>query len=113
MGLALGVTLSYTVGVVGTALAYLLASCSMSAWRLTREYFRFAHDTHWMAELWAIWWRGLVGFGAGLALATVVWSVERSSFAAPGWMAVLAGGVGYGLPMGAVLLWWRVAGRVP
>ncbi len=113
VGVVLGVALSYAAGVVGTAVAYLLASCSMSAWQMTREYFRFADDTHWLAELWAIWWRGIVGVGVGLAVATAVWSLEQTGFRAHGWRSILAGGIGYGLPMAAVMIWWRVAGRIP
>jgi O-antigen/teichoic acid export membrane protein len=113
MGLILGITLSYAAGVVGTALAFLLATCSMSAWQMTREYFRFAHDTHWMSESWAIWWRGLVGIGCGLALAMTAWEFEQKVFAAHGWTAILAGGIGYGIPMGLILLGWRMVGRVP
>jgi len=113
IGVVLGIVLSLTSGVIGTALAYLLASCAMTAWQLTREYFRFANDTHWFLEWRAIWGRGLVGIGAGLAIATAVWSVEQSRFAVPGWMAVFAGGVGYGVPMGVILIGWRLAGRVP
>jgi O-antigen/teichoic acid export membrane protein len=113
IGLVLGVILSLTVGVIGTALAYLLASCVMSAWQQTMQYFKFAEDTHWFAEWCAIWWRGLVGAGAGLGIAAAVWSVEQRTPHMPGYWAILAGGIGYGLPMGLVLLWWRLAKRVP
>jgi O-antigen/teichoic acid export membrane protein len=113
IGVVLGVILSYTNGVVGTAAAYLIASCSMSAWQMTREYFRSAHDTHWAAELFAIWWRGLVGIAAGLAIARTLWNIEQLCFPAPGWASILAGGVGYVVPMALVLLLWRVLKRVP
>jgi O-antigen/teichoic acid export membrane protein len=113
VGVVLGVILSPMAGVIGTAVAYLLASSSMSAWQLTKEYFRFAQDTHWVTEWWAIWWRGLVGIGAGLAIATAIWSIERTGFHAYGWMAIFAGGIGYAVPIGMILIWWRVVGRVP
>ena len=113
IGVVLGIVLSMTSGVIGTALAYLLASCAMTAWQLTREYFRVAHDTHWFVEWRAIWWRGLVGIGAGLAIATAVWSVEQSVSRRAGLDGGFRRGSWIRIPMGVILLWWRVAGRVP
>lgn len=113
IGLVAGIILSYTLGVNGTAAAFLLATCVMTAWQLTREYFRFANDTHWFAEWCAVCGRAVTGGGCSLAIAMAVWWAERSSFASPGWMAILAGAVGFCLPVGVVLSWWRLAGRVP
>ena len=108
-----GVILSYTVGVEGTAGAFLLATCSVTGWQLTKEYFRFANDTHWLSEWFAILGRSLVGICFSLAIALTAWWLEQRSFKAPGWAAIFAGGAGFGVPVSVILAWWRLRGRVP
>ncbi len=108
-----GAILSCTaLGMYGTACAFLLGTVSISGWKYSREYFRFARDSHWFSEWVAVSWRGLLGGGVSAVLAGVVWEVEQRDFAAPGWMAVLAGMVGFGLPASAILARWVLAKKI-
>jgi O-antigen/teichoic acid export membrane protein len=108
-----GITLSLTAGVKGTAAAFLLGTCSMSAWRVTREYFRFAGDTHWLAEWCAVYGRALAAGLCAWVIASAIWHLEQSHFNLPSWTAILAGGIGFSLPVMAILAWWRGTSRIP
>ena len=108
-----GIILSYIVGAMGIAAAFLLATLAVTSWQFTKEYFRSANETHWLAEWSAVWIRAVIGVALSLGISAGLWWLERSSFSAPGWAAMLAGGVGFGLPVGLVVIAWRLAGRVP
>ena len=113
IGLVLGVILSLTLGVNGTALAFLIGSLAAQGWQMTYRYFRFAHDTHWFSEWLAVALRGLLAAGVSAAIAGAVWSVTRAHVGTVGWLSIPAGGIGFILPIGGVLLWWRTSGKIP
>ena len=113
IGLVLGTILSLTMGVNGTAIAFLLGSLAAQGWQMTYRYFRFAEDTHWFSEWLAVASRGLLAAGISAAIAAAVWSVTRTHLGHAGWLSVPAGGIAFALPVGAVLLWWRTSGKIP
>ena len=113
IGLVAGIALSLAFGYYGTAIAFLAATCAMQSWRMTREYFRFAHDTHWKAEWLAIAFRALIAGAAAAALAAGVVGISHYVPVPRGAMALLGGGIGFGLPALLVLARWRRSGAVP
>ncbi len=113
IGLTLGTVLTMTAGNTGTALSFLLGTLGVTGWQMTYRYFRFAHETHWFSEWLAVTWRGLAAAAASALLASMAWWIERAHLGSAGWLAVFAGGIGFALPAGAVLLWWRKSGKIP
>jgi O-antigen/teichoic acid export membrane protein len=95
----LGPLLSLYRGSLGTAVAFLVASVLVSGWQLTREYFREAKDTHWLQELGAIYGRSLCAAAAGGATAAAAAWLLDVIFHARGWPSILAGGIGFAVPM--------------
>jgi O-antigen/teichoic acid export membrane protein len=101
------------LGVTGVAVAFLLATLCASGWQMTFRYFRFAHDTHWLSEWLAVTTRGLIAAGISAALAVGAWSLVQAHVGHGGWLTIPAGAIAFLIPTGAVLLWWRVAGKIP
>jgi len=113
IGLVGGGILSWTFGVIGTASAFLVATLCAQGWQMTYRYFRFAHDTHWLSEWFAVTGRGLLSGTASAAIAFAAWSVVRAHLGSAGWLAVPVGGIAFAIPAGAVLLRWRLSGKIP
>ncbi|MBV9281053.1 MAG: hypothetical protein JOZ41_13305, partial [Chloroflexi bacterium] len=61
--------------VKGTAIAFLAATLAAQGWQMTYRYFRFAHDTHWLSEWFAVTGRGLL---AAALSAGVGWTLAAS-----------------------------------
>jgi O-antigen/teichoic acid export membrane protein len=102
-----GISLGLTLGVNGVALAFLIANFSASGWMLTRYYFAQAHDTHWFSEWSAIVIRALLAGAISAALAWLSLTEARIHFGTMGWLAIIAGGIGFTVPTGFILLWKR------
>jgi O-antigen/teichoic acid export membrane protein len=113
VGLIAGGILSWTSGVTGTAIGFLIATLSAQSWQMTYRYFRFVNDTHWLSEWFAVTGRGLRGFAASAAIAFAAWTLVKAHLGTAGWMVIPVGGIAFGIPVGAVLLRWRMSGRIP
>jgi O-antigen/teichoic acid export membrane protein len=108
----LGPLLTWYYGSLGTAVAFLIGALTVSGWQTTHRYFQDAVGTHWLAEWRAIYARGLVGGVVALGLAAGIWSLGQRVHA-PGWAALLAGGLGYVLPLLPVAYWRLRTGEAP
>ncbi len=109
VGLSLGALLTWIYGVNGTALAFLCSTMFAPGWQMTYRYFRFAHDTHWLSEWFAVIGRGLIGATVSSIIAFTIWSVVRTHFGTAGWLAIGVGGIAFAIPAAGILLFWRVA----
>jgi O-antigen/teichoic acid export membrane protein len=107
IGVVAGIVLSYAYGYYGTAIAYLAATCCGQSWRMTREYFRYAHDTHWMKEWLAIVSRALIAGAIAALLAAGALGLSRYLPAPPGLLAVVGGAIGFGVPAAFIFVLWR------
>jgi O-antigen/teichoic acid export membrane protein len=113
LGVAAGVPLTLALATNGTALAYLMASCGVTAWQLTRAYFNLVQDRAWFSE-----WLGVVGRALAAALAsgliaTGLMTLAKSQVHAHGWLGILVGGLAFAPPVGIVLFCWRKYGKIP
>jgi len=113
IGLIAGGILSWTFGVIGTAIAFLGGSLAAQGWQMTYRYFRFEHDTHWLSEWFAVTGRGLLSCAVSAAIAFAAWSLVRTHVGNAGWLAVPVGGIAFGIPAAALLLRWRISGKIP
>lgn len=86
-------------GMIGIALATLVATAGGSLWYMTFLYFKPSPHQHWFRELVAVYGRGVVSAGLSFAVASVFWWGEKFLLGAPGWMAIPAGGIGLGVGM--------------
>lgn len=96
------VILCHFWGTIGIAVGYLIGSCSVSGWAVTRLYFT-AQKLPWLREWWSVCWRALVGAVLSCSLATIFWHLCQLGGNAPGWLAIIAGGL-------ACALAWAVTG---
>ena len=113
IGLIAGGILTWTSGVTGTAIAFLGGTLAAQGWQMTYRYFRFAHDTHWLSEWLAVTGRGLLSCAASAGIAFAVGSLVRAHLGTAGWLAIPIGGIAFAIPAGAVLLRWRLSGKIP
>ena len=107
IGVVAGIVLSYAYGYYGTAVAYLAATCAGQSWRMTREYFRYAHDTHWLREWIAIASRAVIAGAMAALLAVGVLGFSRFVPVPRGLLALGAGAVGFGVPAVFIFVLWR------
>jgi O-antigen/teichoic acid export membrane protein len=91
-------------GMIGVALATLAATGGGSLWYMTYLYFRQASSKPWFSEWCAVYARGLSSAALAFATASLVWWGEKVLLGAPGCMAMIAGGLGFGLGMSAAIL---------
>jgi O-antigen/teichoic acid export membrane protein len=87
--------LSHSLGAIGIALGFLIGTCWVSGWQITRLYFNSTGQS-WVAEWCAVYARGLTGAFLAFALASTVWKLASTLGNFPGWLAILAGGIGFG-----------------
>jgi O-antigen/teichoic acid export membrane protein len=107
-----GVTLCFTLGVNGVAVAFLLGTCSVSGWQLTRNYFALTKDKHWLSEWVQVVSRGLTAAAISTVIAATLWTTVKAGLGSQGWLAIPAGGIGFIAPVGLVLLYWRRTGKI-
>jgi O-antigen/teichoic acid export membrane protein len=113
LGLTAGIALSLTYGYYGVAYAFLGATIAVQSWRMTREYFRFAHDTHWITEWFACTGRGTLAAVVAVLVAAAVVQLSHVLPVPRGMLAVVGGGIGLAVPTLIVVALWRLTGKVP
>jgi O-antigen/teichoic acid export membrane protein len=113
VGVVAGLALGWPFGVTGLAGGFLLGTISANSWRMTFLYFRFAHDTHWLRELVAVYARTAASGIVSIALAWACWNVAQSHLGGSGWLALPVSAIAFLVPIGAVAARWRLTGRIP
>jgi O-antigen/teichoic acid export membrane protein len=100
-------------GMVGVAMATLAATTGGSLWYLTYLYFRPLPDQNWFQEWRAVYARGLISAGLSFVVARAAWGEIHHLFSAPGWLALLAGGAGFGAGLVVALAFatWQSGGQ--
>ena len=94
------IILSYPLGNKGVALGYLVGTCWVSGWQFTRFYFRSSQQD-WFKEWCAVYARALAGALLAYLLTATLWRSGQAMWAAPGWTAILVGGIGFGVAWAA------------
>jgi len=112
-GVIAGLIFSRPLGAEGMALGFLIGTATSSGFLMTRRYFQAAHDTHWLSELFAVYWRAILAAAISLGISSAAAWLVFTRCHASGWAALPAGGLAFGLPAAAVLLRWRMSGKVP
>jgi O-antigen/teichoic acid export membrane protein len=87
---------SHFFGMIGLAIGVLAGTAGGSLWYTTYLYFHKAKHTIWFSEWCAVYARGSASAFISFGIASLVWWGELALFHAPGWAAVLAGGLGFG-----------------
>ena len=97
--------LSHFFGIIGFALGVLIATVGGSLWYLTYLYFIQPHKSSWFSEWCAVYARGLTSAVLAFAVASLGWWAEKVLLGAPGWAAMIAGGLGLAAGMGAAYIY--------
>lgn len=103
--------LGHFLGMKGVAIATLVATGGGSLWYMTYLYFEPSSSMSWFTEWCAVYARGLVSAVLGFVTASLFWWVEKVLLGAPGYLAMIAGGVGFGAGMGAAFLFGMAQSR--
>jgi O-antigen/teichoic acid export membrane protein len=94
------VIFSHYCGTIGIASGYLLGTCIVSGWQITRVYF-CAQKQPWLSELGALYLRYIVGTVLAYTIGTSLWHLCRAVGPAPGWLAAVVGAVAFAASWGA------------